>query len=196
MNDIPVWAEEVNEELVNREKRVTAVAVVSMSAIDIHETRNLDILEGGKQRSFASWVRVVAYLKRFWKNLVAKKSGTERTIGPLTFWETSAAEITLIKAIQHDAFGQKDKKDLNGLEVFVDRNGAMCVKSRVIYREDLVVSTTPYLLPGNHPLVQQLIMDMHVGYMHAGVGFLLTKLRKKYYLLKERKSVRAVVTRC
>ena len=39
-------------------------------------------------------------------------------------------------------------------------------------------------------------MDLHVGFLHAGVGFILMKIREKFHVLKARKSVRSIVSRC
>ena len=110
--ELPVWKEEIEEEKVSSELRRTAINIVSMSASDLQERRRLDILAGGKQRSFRSWVRVVAIMKRFIFNCSVKGKSLRKS-GFLTFAEMEAAELTIIKAIQHDSFGSKDQKELS-----------------------------------------------------------------------------------
>lgn len=176
--------DEVDEEEVAKEMKdpVVKSAVVLMSVFDLKK----------KQRSFASYVRVVGWMRRFVYNCQQQIKGR----GKLTKDEVIAAEQSLILWIQQESFSDRKKDSFHGLEVYKGDSGLLYVKTRVVRRADLVDSATPLLLPGKHPLVRQLIEDTHRAYCHAGVGFLLTALRRKYWILQSRKSIRSVVSKC
>src|SRR5207237_1448031 len=54
----------------------------------------------------------------------------------------------------------------------------------------------PILLPNFHPFVTQLIEFMHQQYGHAGIQFMMSKLREKYWIMQGRRAVRKVVSSC
>ncbi|UYV61853.1 hypothetical protein LAZ67_1006857 [Cordylochernes scorpioides] len=54
----------------------------------------------------------------------------------------------------------------------------------------------PVLLPCDHPITEQLIRETHSNNCHAGVHFLLSKLREKFWILKARKTIKRVVRGC
>lgn len=102
--------------------------------------------------------------------------------------------------IQTDAFqDEKGKERLKGLELFSDKYGVLRVKTQVLRVTSLNVDDyfkAPAVLPGKHPVVQQIILETHKSYCHAGVGFVLIALRKKYWVLKARQTTKKLISRC
>lgn len=70
------------------------------------------------------------------------------------------------------------------------------MKTRLTYRQDEYDFKYPAILPGKHSVVQQLISDTHKMFCHAGAGFLVTFLRRKYWILHSRRSVKHVISKC
>ncbi|UYV84906.1 hypothetical protein LAZ67_X003949 [Cordylochernes scorpioides] len=54
----------------------------------------------------------------------------------------------------------------------------------------------PVLLPSDHPITEQLIRETHSNNCHAGVHFLLGKLRERFWILRARKTIKRVVRGC
>jgi len=171
-----------NEDEILREVKKSQTKEISMSLLDYES----------KQRPFQSYVRVMGWVKRFIHNL----KGSDKCSGSLTGQELRGAEVAVIRSIQQDVFGEKEKNPFGRMEVLKDEREVLHVKTRTVRREDLVVSNKPYILPGSHPIVRQLIRDYHTAYCHAGVGFLLKKLRQKYWIIQARKSIKSVVSKC
>jgi hypothetical protein len=54
----------------------------------------------------------------------------------------------------------------------------------------------PVMLPSHHPIVERLVLITHVKSCHVGVQGLLSLLWEKFWILKGRKSVRAILSKC
>ena len=62
---------------------------------------------------------------------------------------------------------------------------------------DLPYSTKyPILLPRNHPLTPLIINDAHQRVLHNGVRETLTEIRRKFWIVKGRSLVRAIIHQC
>lgn len=178
--------EEVNEEEIACEMRQAkpggGTVSFTMAVLNYEE----------RQHSFDTYVRIIGWVRRFTFNC---RNQIKRS-GKLSRMELEVAEETVIRGIQEETFRDKEKDQFCGIEVFRREDGILYVKTRLVMRKDLLSVTTPYLLPGKHPLVRQLIMDYHRKYCHAGIGFLCVKLRRKYWILQARRSIRSVVSKC
>lgn len=181
----PGEEETLNEAEIENEQRKTPKVQTVISAV---------VLDFGKQYSFATLVRIQGWVKRFIHNISAKNN-KDRQTGRLIFSELQCAERDIILKIQSDTFTNVEDQ-LTGLECMQDEFGVLRIKTRLTYREDEEQFKFPAVLPGKHPVVQQLITDTHRSYCHAGVGFLMTKLRKKYWIIKARQNIRRVTSRC
>lgn len=105
--------------------------------------------------------------------------------------ELKEGEKSLILCIQQELYERSWKK----LDVFMD-NGILRVKTKLTFSRDEEYFRCPAVLPGKSVLVKQLIMDTHRLYCHAGTGFLMTKLREKYWILKARKTINSIINKC
>ncbi|XP_021959868.1 uncharacterized protein LOC110855787 [Folsomia candida] len=112
----------------------------------------------------------------------------------LTVQELREAEIVLLREVQA-SFVDKFQTG-GGVKVQRMEDGLLHVKTRLLNRIDSEEFKMPVLLPKSHPMVLQLIRDAHRNYCHAGVQFIMGKLREKYWILQARKTIRSVIHNC
>ena len=124
------------------------------------------------------------------------------------------AEAKLILDGQHRYFGpevevlsqqdpRKIKRILNRsasslrqLAPFVDNVGYLRVGGRLGQGEESWEVKHPIILHHDDPLVNHLIYSSHIENGHAGVEFVLSDLRQRFWILKGRQAVKKVVWRC
>jgi len=70
------------------------------------------------------------------------------------------------------------------------------VKTKLLYRVDSPGFKMPFLLPNNHPIVEQIVMEEHLINSHAGAQFLMGKLSEKFGILQARKAIRKILKKC
>ncbi|UYV60209.1 hypothetical protein LAZ67_1000406 [Cordylochernes scorpioides] len=138
--------------------------------------------------SFIKNVRMMAWIRRFINNL---RSST-KVKGELSVKEIDEAELALLKLVQAECFSSHSIPGLKVCEV----EGILRVKTKLIYSSDEYGFRLPVLLHGTHPLIEQMICDSHVENCHAGVQFLMNKLREKYWIVKARQTIKKIVRRC
>ncbi|UYV65295.1 hypothetical protein LAZ67_3003849 [Cordylochernes scorpioides] len=138
--------------------------------------------------SFIKNVRMMAWIRRFINNL---RSST-KVKGELSVKEIDEAELALLKLVQAECFPSHSIPGLKVSEV----EGILRVKTKLIYSSDEYGFRLPVLLHGTHPLIEQMICDSHVENCHAGVQFLMNKLREKYWIVKARQTIKKIVRRC
>ncbi|UYV72544.1 hypothetical protein LAZ67_9003635 [Cordylochernes scorpioides] len=138
--------------------------------------------------SFIKNVRMMAWIRRFINNL---RSST-KVKGELSVKEIDEAELALLKLVQAECFPSHSIPGLKVCEV----EGILRVKTKLIYSSDEYGFRLPVLLHGTHPLIEKMICDSHVENCHAGVQFLMNKLRGKYWIVKARQTIKKIVRRC
>ncbi|UYV72973.1 hypothetical protein LAZ67_10001348, partial [Cordylochernes scorpioides] len=138
--------------------------------------------------SFIKNVRMMAWIRRFINNL---RSST-KVKGELSVKEIDEAELALLKLVQAECFPSHSIPGLKVCEV----EGILRVKTKLIYSSDEFGFRLPVLLHGTHPLIEQMICDSRVENCHAGVQFLMNKLREKYWIVKARQTIKKIVRRC
>jgi hypothetical protein len=121
---------------------------------------------------------------------LAKRNASKK----LSLEELEFAEQKLIMIIQKEDMVKI--KAIKTLPIFEDSLGVMRIKTLIVQREELEAFRYPALLPNNHKLVRRLVKDMHEQHFHAGVGFIMTKLRERYWLLKTRRTIQSVIWKC
>ncbi|UYV83191.1 hypothetical protein LAZ67_23000125 [Cordylochernes scorpioides] len=137
--------------------------------------------------SFIKNVRMMAWIRRSINNL---RSST-KVKGELSVKEIDEAELVLLKLVQAECF---PSHSMPGLKVY-EVEGILRVKTKLIYSSDEYSFRLPALLHGIHPLIEQMICDSHVENCHAGVQFLMNKLREKYWIVKARQTIKKIVIR-
>ena len=113
--------------------------------------------------------------------------------------EISDVETFWIKYIQAESFpdGVKEKS-LVQLNPTKDDNGLLRVNGRLRLADKIPYDTKhPIVLPKDHYLTRLIILDVHeaLGY-GSGIEHRLTQLRVRFWMVKGRRYVRAVVTSC
>ena len=175
--------EEVDEMVVAQEKKKNPTATMMTT------TSNPWFV--CKFSSYLKNVRVMAYVRRFVQNIKIPKVMRPLDLN-LKIGELREAEKYVLKIIQESLLISSHVRIKTGKL----SDGLIHVKSKLTNREDTDEFRLPILLPSNHPLVEQLITEVHKLHCHAGTQFLMGKLREKYWILRGRKTVRKVIRLC
>ncbi|UYV75888.1 hypothetical protein LAZ67_13001681 [Cordylochernes scorpioides] len=99
------------------------------------------------------------------------------------------AEKVLIRSTQRDSLG---KGQISHLKSEVQSDGLMSIETKLLYDQSPEEFRKPVLLPCDNPITEQLIRETHSNNCHAGVHFLLSKLREKFWILKAKKTIKRV----
>lgn len=187
----PVEKYTTNEEEVNKEKKKTSNVIVTKNSVAI-----IDEPWYSKGASFLLSLRMLAWIVRFKNNCLAKKRNLSRQSGRLTVSEVNNAEVLMVGLIQQQAFPEK-ADFIDGLRVSRDNKFNLYhVTTKIMNRQDTGRFKQPFLLPHAHPMVDKIIEEEHKRCGHAGVQFLIAKLRERYWIVKTRKAVKQVIKRC
>jgi hypothetical protein len=182
-NDWPNNNPSPDKEIVESEKKKS---VVSSSTIDISSIAHL---LGQRFSNYSSIVRTIAWMLRF-KNRMKKNSD-------ITPEEYQQAEKVLFKLVQKDSFnGDPRHKGLSGIKTFVDEDGIIRLRTRLLNQEYSREFTQPIVLPSNHIITERFIQQHHIIYKHAGVQALLVIMREKVWILKGRRTISRVTHQC
>ncbi|KAJ8974193.1 hypothetical protein NQ317_007577 [Molorchus minor] len=142
---------------------------------------------------FQKICRMIAWIVRFMNNC-RNPNQTRRGL-LLSVGEIEDATCMVFKLVQIEVY-QKEDKSITSLKPFLDKKGLLRVQTRITERKDSDEFIYPILLPGDHPVVKRLIFEKHVQFCHTGIQNLLSILREEYWIVKGRKSVRNVISRC
>ena len=95
--------------------------------------------------------------------------------------------------MEHEKSFDSLKSQLN---LFLDENGLWRCGGRLA-NADIPYSTKyPVLLPRSHSLTPLIINDAHKRVLHNGVRETLTEIRRRFWIVKGRSLVRAIIHRC
>lgn len=144
--------------------------------------------------SYLKLVRVIAWMRRFLKNI--KKPKLERCYSTLTVEEIEEAELMLLRSIQLEVFVSINNPVLKRLRPQLDEKGLIRVTTRLLQREDTDSFKHPIVLPSKHPVVHSLILEQHKRASHAGVHTLISQLRENFWILQCRRTIRQVLNKC
>ncbi|UYV60356.1 hypothetical protein LAZ67_1000938 [Cordylochernes scorpioides] len=170
-----------NEEQVLEEKKGTVVQNTIV--------QNRTFWYISKFSSYKANLRVLAWVLRFIK-ILKREEIQGKT---LSMHEVVQAEKVLIRLVQRDSLG---KGQISHLKTKVQSDGLMYIETKLLYDQSPEEFRKPVLLPCDHPITEQLIRETHLNNCHAGVHFLLSKLREKFWILKARKTIKRVVRGC
>lgn len=81
------------------------------------------------------------------------------------------------------------------LNPFLDNQGVIRVGGRLANSDFHYDQKHPIILPNKHPFVKYLITHMHRKYLHAGNNFLLNQIRKEFWPLNARNTIRSVLSK-
>lgn len=173
-----------NEEVVNSERRKTVVTMVTVEESSWYMTYF---------STYKKILRMITWICRFVNN--CRLPRRDRVTEELSVQELDKAEKILWHIVQTESFRNDDSR-LKSLVTFKDENGIIRIKTKILNREEQDDFRCPIVLPSDHEMVHKLIREGHVNMSHAGVQILLTELRRKYWILRGRRTIRSVVTKC
>lgn len=179
--EFPVSSLTVNEQEVEKEHKKTMALMITTN-------KSSSPPFSSYRKNVAVWGWVIRFIQ-------ACKKQKSTSIKFLTIGEMRQAEKILLKQIQSDSF-PSPCFNVGGIQVFKDDESLLRVKTRLSNSKDNSEFIYPILLPKSHPLVEMLILDMHLYHSHGGIQFLVCKLREKYWVLQSRRVVRKVINRC
>ena len=147
-------------------------------------------------------IRVIAYVNRFIRNC---KLNGEKLQGVLSAAEMKISEEKIIKLVQQESLNEEYNLLLNKREVangklkelcpFLDEKGTMRVGGR------LKRANIPYewkhqiILPNKHHVTTLIVREYH-SYGHLGPEYVLSNIRKTYWIIKGRSTIKQVARRC
>ncbi|CAL8130362.1 unnamed protein product [Orchesella dallaii] len=114
----------------------------------------------------------------------------------LTTKEYKKAEKALLKIVQDSSFSGIQDEKLKKLNVFIDEDKLIRLKTRLLRGDFSEDFKRPIVLPHRSPVVDALIMHEHKKHCHAGVQTLLSILREQFWILKGRRTIRQVFRKC
>ena len=142
---------------------------------------------------YSKILRMVAWMLRFAKNSQVKQD--ERKTGELKVSELLTSEKKLARLVQQAFFSPEDIDRLKTISVFKDEEGLLRVQTKLTERKDVTDFISPILLPNKHDFVDCMILDLHLEMCHAGLNVLMSKLRKRFWIIKSKKAIRKVLNR-
>lgn len=186
-----------DEDELSKEERKKIITLLVSST-----TQPADSLFG--YSSLNKVVTTAAWLIRFVQFCRNKKSCP---VGPLIPVERQHALHSLIYFVQSSAFCDElnllnqskqvsVKSKLFQLNPFVNNNNLLCVGERL---QNAPVNTSlknPVILPHNHQLTTLIIRDAHLISLHGGFTLTHSLLRRKYWILRGRDTVRHITRKC
>ncbi|XP_062714411.1 uncharacterized protein LOC134291109 [Aedes albopictus] len=168
---------------------------------------------------FSKWerlLRATAYLRRFYKNCQRKKAGCAIHVDALSSEELNAAEHTIWRLVQAEAFPDeirslcKDQSVPEGQQTTVEKSSHIYKLSPFIGEGDLLrkngrIAASPYIpygtkfpiiIPRNHHVTDLLVNWYHRKYGHANGETVVNELRQQYHVPDMRVVVRKATKRC
>lgn len=178
------------------EEKKTAVTALAM------QDQRDDLLH--RFSNLAKLTRVMAYCWRFYQNA---NRPSEKLLGPLSTTELQRALTSCIKLVQGSAYTQEIrelasnkqvpvKSSLRDLHAFVDKAGVLRVGGRLRHSQLPYDNKHQIILPPNHHVTELIIKAEHQRLLHAGPQLLIASLRKRYWIPRIKKAVKAIVHNC
>lgn len=200
VKDKPVYAVTVNEAALNDDKCAEENA-------ERHTTQ-----EKGQQptdrlmsyhSSFFKLKKNVAYYQKF---MLWFRNGKKDVDKKLSIRDLQTAERSVIQYIQSNEFGyelsQLSKEEAVGKtsKLFklcpLTRDGLLCVGGRLSNANLPAHAARPIILPDKHHVTRIIIREQHVCVGHMGIEATLANIRQKYWVIKGRQTVKAVIRDC
>ena len=179
-------------------KRVDGCERRALTGTHLTEQSTDTVIDPQRYSSFRRPCRVTAWILRFATNVkLPSESRVKENV--LSLSEIAHAETYWIKQTQREAFPNAEKDStLLQLNPRKDDEGLLRMDGRLRLADDLPYDTKhPILLPKKHPVTRLIVMDAHERLGHGtGVELVLTEIRSRFWIVKGRKTVRAIIEAC
>lgn len=182
----------------------TSVEAKKVVSTFIVTTENPWLAVVNKYSSVDKLIRVVAYWQRFINN--SRSNGTKRA-GILCVPELRASMIQCIRMVQRAEFdseirclasgGQLSNKScVASLTPYIDGDGILRVGGRLSKSCLPPQGKFPIILPQKSHFTNLLISRAHQNTLHGGMSLMMANLRREFWIIGMRKSVRKCVHQC
>lgn len=108
----------------------------------------------------------------------------------------SQAETKFLKNLQRGIFRSEQEPKLAMTQTFTVDDGLLRLKTKTAERNDKFTFLYPVLLDSKHRAVELLIREVHESLCHASIHTVMSHLRKKFWILSMKKTVRSIVHKC
>jgi len=140
---------------------------------------------------YSKLIRLIGWLYRF----IYNSTHQDKRRSELTTEELDHAEKVLIRCVQEEAFSEK-LENMKNLVPFKDECNIIRIKTKISERKDFEDFLFPILLPARHPVVERLILDIHLKNHHVGIQGTLSISREKFWITGGRKTIKRVLKKC
>ncbi|GBN28275.1 hypothetical protein AVEN_260534-1 [Araneus ventricosus] len=137
-------------------------------------------------------IRVFAWILRFVNN--CKVVNGKCKDSELSQSEIEYSEKKLFRLVQ--SYYLSDAKSSNFIETFLDNEGILRVKTKIINRNDDRSFLYSILLPEKCEFTKLLIRTVHRKNCHTGIQMMLCLLREIYWIIRARKTIKNVLYNC
>ncbi|GFX37073.1 integrase catalytic domain-containing protein [Trichonephila clavipes] len=137
-------------------------------------------------------IRVFSWILRFVNNCTLLNGKCKDS--ELSQSEIENSEKKLIRLVQ--SYYLPDAKSSNYIETYIDDEGILRVKTKILNRDDERSFLYPILLPEKCELTKLLIRDVHKKNCHAGIQMMQCLLRERYWIIRARKAIKNVLYNC
>lgn len=156
-----------------------------------------EVISCANYSSHPRLLRVTAYILGAVNSFRARETSDSNLPVILTPQEIAIAEKLWIANAQMDLVLQKDFNTLKTqFGLFLDDKGLWRCGGRLQNAGIPFTAKHPLLLPREYPFTSLVICDAHHRVGHNGVKETLTEVRRKYWIVRGRSLIRALIHRC
>lgn len=160
---------------------------------------------GAGQQSFQTWIRVVAWIRRFCYNFLHPDDREPSSV--LSFWELTEARNCVLRTIQRQCYSQElallssgkhllSHHSLAPLTPFIGADGLLKVGGRLTNAYLPESSKHPIILHKDSQLVTLFVRSEHERLLHPPISSLMTVISYTYHLPRLKVMLKALCKRC
>ena len=191
------------EQIEVSEEELTPRQQVSCHVVD-NQSPSYALIDMSRFSKYSRMVNCIAYVHRFIATTRRLRPTSEflsvgeihKAEGALTLLcqqESFTAEVSALKS----ASGVSPQSQLHSLDPYLDEEGLLRSKGRLGESSLLTYDERhPIILPDHHRFTQLIIQNVHVSLLHAGASTVVTQLRKRYWILKARRTTKSTLHQC
>ncbi|GBN00639.1 hypothetical protein AVEN_44586-1, partial [Araneus ventricosus] len=160
--------------------------------VNMNLTEDTPLWYAERVSDYDKMFRIFTWILRFVNN--CKLVNGKCKDSELSQSEIEYSEKKLIRLIQ--SYYLSDAKSSNFIETFLDNEGILRVKTKIINRNDDRSFLYPILLPEKCEFTKLLIRTVHRKNCHAGIHMMQCLLRERYWIIRARKAIKNVLYNC
>ena len=219
--DVSKGVKEDDPEIKKEKKSVSAASTAETNPLD----RMMQSCSSWyKLKKLMAWI--LRYRSNLLRECRRRKEGKAKILVsekpcPISVEEMHSAEIEILKCVQRQSFREelsclqnKETDDKRTKSVQTDRrrpvkksssivkldpelrDGLLCVGGRLRHAPIKEEQKHPVILPKKHHVVDLIIRHYHLLSGHSGQEYVLSLIRKNFWIIKGRVAVRRIVNRC